>query len=182
MKKYLTAILILLCVSFFAFPGAVLKFKTTTVDFGKVDEDKKAEFNYEFENAGDSLLVIEKVQPGCGCTTAGLEKKEYKPGEKGVIPIKFDAHGYSGRVTKNIRVTSNDSQHPSLQLKLTGEVVLKNFSYPQMEEENIDFGDIKIGKEYTRELVITNIGNVDLEMIEMFHSPQIVPELEDILV
>ncbi len=179
MKKLTIGCVVILVFSIFLFSDATLRFKETRVDFGKIDEEKTAEFTFEFENAGDSLLVIDNVIPSCGCTTVELKKKEYKPGEKGTIPVKFKGKGYHGRVTKAITVQSNDPKNRSFRLLLTGEIMVKNFSFPKVETEKIDFGDIEAGKEYTKKITISNIGTIDLVFKEVIHYPDIVPIFKD---
>ncbi len=160
--------------------GASIKFKAIDVDFGKVDEDKIAEVKFEFENVGDSLLTIKRVLPSCGCTTVGLSKKEYKPGEKGEITIKFNPKGYYGKISKSIMVHTTDKENSTVRLQLMGDVNLKNFSQPAVEPEEINLGVVKIGKRYKHKIKVKNVGTTNLDLLEMFHDPEIIPEFSEI--
>jgi len=180
MKKILIAIFIFVLVSFSLFASATIKFKEINVDFGKVDEGKFANIKFEFENTGDSLLILKRVLPSCGCTTVGVKKKEYKPGEKGVIPVKFDPKGYYGRVTKVVTVHTNDPDNPTIRLRLSGNIILKNYSEPVFEPATIDFGEVKAGKKYKGKVKIKNIGTINLEIEEVFHVPEMIPEFSEI--
>ena len=162
------------------FSKATIKFKEEAVNFGKVDEDKFANLQFEFENIGDSLLVIKRLLPSCGCTTVGLKKKEYKPGEKGVIPIKFKPKGYYSHVTKVITVHTNDEARPTIRLRLSGEVIVKFFAQPELETKELDFGEVEVGKRYEKQIKIKNSGTIDLEMTEAIHPPEIIPEFSSV--
>ncbi|HEX4851256.1 MAG TPA: DUF1573 domain-containing protein, partial [Puia sp.] len=39
-------------------------------DYGKIAEGKKLDVTYRFKNSGNKPLIIERVQPSCGCTVA----------------------------------------------------------------------------------------------------------------
>jgi hypothetical protein len=79
-------------------------------DFGKVEAGPVLEYSFKFTNEGDKPLVIEKVQPSCGCTgaTAG-EKTEYNEGESGEIKITLNTEGRSGQQHKQVLVYTNDT-------------------------------------------------------------------------
>lgn len=180
MKKILVAIFIFVLFSFSLFSKAAIRFKATRVDFGRVEEGKFANLKFEFENTGDSLLILKRILPSCGCTTVGMKKKEFKPGEKGVIPVKFDPRGYYGRITKAVTVHTNDPDNPTIRLMLSGNIILKNYSEPVFEPDSIDFGEVKAGKKYKKKIKIKNIGTINLEIEEVFHVPEMIPEFSEI--
>jgi hypothetical protein len=167
-----------LCVSFLLLSTVLLakptlKFKNTTVDFGEMASGKIVDINFEFENTGNEILYIKNVTPSCGCTTADLPKKDYKPGEKGTIASKFNTSGYNGKVIKTITVTSNDPDSPETRLTLSGTVVVKDFAQASLKPEQIDFGTVSAGKTYARKLTLGNVGNQELEIIEISCSPEV---------
>lgn len=176
MKKLYLIITLVIMLSMSAFADAVIKFKQTTVDFGEIDSGKVIDLQFEFENSGDSLLEIKNVRSTCGCTVAKLEKKEYKPGEKGVIPVKFFSRGYRGRVTKSITISSNDKDNVYTVLKITGVVTLKDFAQAEINPDRLSFEEVTLGKKYSQTLTIKNSGTIDLRIIEVTHSPEISTE------
>jgi len=182
MKKIVIISFVICLISFPLFSDATIKFKAQNIDFGDVEEGKFANIKFEFENTGDSVLILEKVLPACGCTTVGVKKKEFKPGEKGELPVKFDPSGYYGRITKIVTVHSNDPANPTIRLRLTGNIILKNYSEAVVEPTEIDFGEVKIGKEYKKVIKIKNTGTINLEIEELFHVPTIIPEFEEIMI
>ncbi len=155
------------------FAKSAIRFKNTTVDFGEVTSGKIVDILFEFENAGNDILVIKEIIPSCGCTTADMAKKDYKPGEKGTIASKFNTNGYNGKVIKTITVTSNDPDAPETRLTLKGTVTIKDFAQAVIKPEQIDIGVAAVGKTYVRTLNLSNSGTQDLRIIEISCSPEI---------
>ncbi|MCX6557966.1 MAG: DUF1573 domain-containing protein [Candidatus Aminicenantes bacterium] len=151
----------------------VIKFKSMVVDFGVVESGQVVDVNFEFENAGSDLLIIKNILPSCGCTTAGLVKKEYQAGEKGTIAGKFNTSGYNGKVIKTITVTSNDVEAAEVRLTFSGTVIIKDFAQADLKPERIDFESVTIGKTYSRKLNLSNSGTSDLRVIEISCSPEV---------
>ncbi len=100
-----------------------LLFEEDSHDFGKVPQGPQLEYSYKFTNKGKSLLVIDKVQPSCGCTGATIGgKNEYEKGESGEVKITFNTQGRSGHQEKHIMVFSNDPETPQKELKFTCDI------------------------------------------------------------
>ncbi len=171
MKKLMIVALLLLTAV--AFAKSTIKFKNTTVDFGEVASGKIVDIVFEFENAGDDVLLIKNVIPSCGCTTAALTKKEYQPGEKGTIVSKFNTSGYNGKVIKTITVASNDADMAETRLTLTGTVIVKDFAQADLKPDRIAFGAVAVGKSYVRKLNLSNMGSIDLRILEVSCSPEV---------
>jgi len=175
-KKLLSlAIFIMLIFSVSLSAEAILEFKETTVDFGEAESGKVIDVKFEFTNKGDELLIIKNVSTSCGCTAAKLEKREYKPGEKGIIPVKFFTQGYSGKVVKTVTVSSNDKEKIYSRLKVQGILKLTNFAQAELDVNKLDFGDVKLGETYTKTLKMKNTGTINLLIVELIHGPEIVP-------
>jgi hypothetical protein len=62
-------------------------------------------------NKGDADLKIVEVHTSCGCTTAKVESRTLKPGQKTLLTISFDATGIApGRKTQTAFIRSNDPE------------------------------------------------------------------------
>src|ERR1700720_3929870 len=79
---------------------------TLTVDAGPDQKEVRAEF--PFHNDGDRSITIESITPGCGCTTASLDKKTYAVGESGKIQVVFTVGERTGLQEKYIMVQTDD--------------------------------------------------------------------------
>jgi hypothetical protein len=84
------------------------------------------EVAFRFKNTGDKPLVIERVQPGCGCTVAETPKEPIAPGEEGVIKGAFDSNGRVGMQHKSIYVETNTKEKKNHELVFELEVVKKS--------------------------------------------------------
>lgn len=176
MKKLILIIIVISLAAFSLTAQSKMTFKETTIDFGEVDSDASVDVNFEFENTGTDMLIIKNISTSCGCTAATLEKKEYKPGEKGNIPVKFNARGMEGKISKYVTVTTNDQENIYARLQITGKVTMKNFAAVEMTPDKIDFGNVSIGKEYSKKIEIKNTGSIELRIIEITLSPETVME------
>ncbi|MDZ7635458.1 MAG: DUF1573 domain-containing protein [Bacteroidales bacterium] len=107
MKQIFSAlILLLMAAGLSAQPK--LSFASTRHDYGNMKEEAgKKEALFSFTNTGDSVLVITRVQPSCGCTASDYTKSPVPPGGKGFVTAVFDPRGYNSRFAKSISVYSN---------------------------------------------------------------------------
>src|SRR5512137_2277010 len=66
--------------------GPKIQFVTPTYDFGRVKSGVAVKYDFIFTNAGETLLEVTEVRPGCGCTTAGAWSRQVESGKTGSIP------------------------------------------------------------------------------------------------
>ena len=83
----------------------------STKSMGTIKEGDILKINYRFKNTGSKPLIIEKVQPGCGCTIADYPKEPIGPGQEGEVKAEFDSHAKEGFQKKNISVFANTATH-----------------------------------------------------------------------
>lgn len=98
--------------------GPVIKFESTTHNFGNIQPKSINRCKFKFKNAGDGILEIKKIRSTCGCTVPDLKKKKYAPGESGEINVSFRAGISTGPTQKHLYVLSNDKKHPSVTLTI----------------------------------------------------------------
>ena len=176
MKRLFIIILVpLLAVTLAA--TAKITFEKTELDFGELESGKVTDLEYKFKNTGDQTLIIKNISSSCGCTVTKVEKKEYQPGEDGVIPVKFFSRGYNGKITKTITVATNDPENVYTRLKVMGSVVLKDFAaWEIIGPDRLDFSEVTLGEKYTEKIKFKNTGTIELRIIEVTHAPEISPE------
>jgi len=102
-----------------------LKLEKSEHDFGVVGPDTSNKCQYKFSNTGKGVLKIESIQSTCGCTVPELAKKDYAPGESGVIDVTFRTPNSGGTVTKHLYVISNDPVAPRAELAIKATVEIK---------------------------------------------------------
>ena len=109
-----------------------LNFASTRHDYGTIKEgDGKKEAVFSFTNTGDSVLVITRVQPACGCTASDYTKSPVPPGGKGFVTAVFDPRGYNSRFAKSISVYSNAKPAVTV-LIIEGQVVPREKSVEEL--------------------------------------------------
>ena len=103
--------------------SAKLLFEEEFHDFGKVPQGPQLEYSFKFTNKGKSPLVIERVQPSCGCTGATIDgKNEYAKGETGEIKITFNTQGREGHQEKQVIIFSNDPDAPQKTIRFACDI------------------------------------------------------------
>lgn len=87
---------------------AVIKFETTTHDYGKFTEDKPQTYVFKFTNTGNQPLVIHQAFASCGCTVPTFTKEAIAPGKTGELKVVYNGKGkLPGHFKKTVSVRSN---------------------------------------------------------------------------
>jgi len=103
-------------------PSALAFLPSDTYTFEPVLEGTLVTHDFIIENKGNATLQVLSVRPGCGCTSASFTK-EIPPGGNGKISLSFNSSGYGGStVNKKTRVETNDPDHASISLIITGTI------------------------------------------------------------
>lgn len=129
--------------------GPQIKFEKTVHDFGEVSPSKRYTCEFKFTNTGNELLKITRVTKTCGCTPYTLEKKEYKPGESGVLKVRYHSSNKAGKVTRLLAVHSNVKNMPKVGLRVKANIVIKVVHEPEtlnllLKKENAACPAIKL--------------------------------------
>jgi hypothetical protein len=95
-----------------------LRWQTRRQSFEPPAGQPKVVAEYPFTNDTDHLITIQSVRTSCGCTTASLDKKAYKPGEKGKITAVFTVGDRQGRQDKTIFVQTDDPKESTVLLRM----------------------------------------------------------------
>jgi len=82
-------------------------FKSDNFDFGTLEEGPAAEHVFTFTNTGKEPLLIQRVQPSCGCTTPDWTKEAVAPGKTGMIKASYGTQGRPGPFEKTMTVFTN---------------------------------------------------------------------------
>lgn len=93
-------------------------FNKTKHDFGKIGNNVKVTYDFNFKNEGKQDLVIRNIKSSCGCTAAQLKDKTLSPGESNAIEVTFNSKGRRGRQHKTVTVTTNDPKNPIVRLNI----------------------------------------------------------------
>lgn len=84
-----------------------IKFDATSFDFGNMTQGEIRSTEFNFENTGESDLVISDAKGSCGCTVPVFPKEPIKPGAKATIKVTFNSDGKSGIQNKTVTLITN---------------------------------------------------------------------------
>lgn len=129
-----------------------IEFETITNDLGKILDTAPKPMKFKFKNAGGAPLLISDVHATCGCTVPQLAKRQYNPGEEGVIDVTYNPHGKRGKQNQRVTITSNDPNAPSFVLNVEAEVVPLVAADPAM----VALGQVPKGEGKTVSLTLTS--------------------------
>ncbi len=102
--------------------SAVMNFKETKHNYGKINEDDGIAYHeFEFINTGNTPLIIQRVSSTCGCTTPQWTKEPVAPSKSGKIRVGYNPKGVKGAFQKSISVYSNATPNVVV-LQINGEV------------------------------------------------------------
>ena len=104
-------------------PPPEVSFENEVYNFGQLDVNETAQCEFTFRNIGDGVLRIERINEKCGCMAVSLSRREYEPGEQGLIQVTYRAQRQPGFVSQNLSVYTNDPANPIVRLVIQGEFV-----------------------------------------------------------
>jgi hypothetical protein len=88
-------------------PLPAFKFERLEYDFGQIKEGEKVIYSYKFTNTGTAPLIVQSVQPSCGCTAPDWTKEPVPVGGTGFVKVEFDSNGKAGIQNKVVTVNAN---------------------------------------------------------------------------
>ncbi|MEA1878236.1 MAG: DUF1573 domain-containing protein [Bacteroidota bacterium] len=93
--------------------------------FGSIEHKKAVIAEFTFTNSSKEPIAITKVGTTCGCTSPSYPKEPIKPGEKGIIKLRFDAvaPGFFKKAAK-IHFTDGSAK----EIEIEGKVVVRRSS------------------------------------------------------
>jgi hypothetical protein len=165
MKKI--GLALLFCVSLvLANAQSVIEFEKETHDFGTFDEGKVVTYDFVFKNRGKSPLILQSVEPSCGCTTPSYTKEPVAPGKTGKITVSYSSQGRPNAFHKSITVRTN-SEEPVKVLYIKGFVnpkapVAASSASLKLDRDMAEMGTLQLGQTALQRFVITNTGTQDL--------------------
>ena len=86
-----------------------IEWALTTYDFGKIQQGQPVTAEFEFTNTSMIPLIINAVQPSCGCTVADYPREPVQPGKSGTIAVTFNAAA-KGIFQKSVLVSTNATE------------------------------------------------------------------------
>jgi len=123
-------------------------------DFGTIEEGTQASFTFDIKNIGDQPLIINNVQPSCGCTTPEWTKEPIAPGATGKIMATFNSQGRPGAFNKAVTVMNNTSE-------ATRVLTIKGFVGPKSENKNYTVDELTNSPIVSIDRKLFNFGKIE---------------------
>ena len=101
----------------------VAKFKSETVEFGKIEQGKPSTATFTFTNTSNEPIIIEQANPTCGCTIGDYTKAPIAPGKEGWIKATYNAAAVGSFDKKMTVKFANIDEVKNITIK--GEVLTK---------------------------------------------------------
>lgn len=89
-----------------------IKFDTTEVNFGTINQGDVFETDFIFTNTGDADLVITSARGSCGCTVPEWPREPVAAGASSQIHVKFNSTNKRNNQTKTVTLQTNASPTP----------------------------------------------------------------------
>jgi hypothetical protein len=96
----------------------------TTINFGRVTQDKTLTSDFWVKSVGDDTLRITLLWSGCGCTEIPLPDSTIAPGDSLALRIIFSTGKFQGLVTKKPELRTNADADVLIKLSVMAEVVI----------------------------------------------------------
>ncbi len=127
-----------------------------TYDWGKIKpSDSPLKAKVKILNRGNETLKISEVKPGCGCTTAPLDKNDIEPNGFATLDVTLNVGTNTGDVVKSISIKSNDPEKSQTSLMLKANVFVPVTVFPRY----LSFNKLYANEETIAKVVLTN--NID---------------------
>lgn len=85
---------------------AIISWKSTVYDFGKIAQDVPVVAEFSFKNTGKTPIVVKSAQGSCGCTVTEFPQTPILPNQTAIIKGTFNAKAV-GAFAKTITVETN---------------------------------------------------------------------------
>ncbi len=130
--------------------------------FGEVLVGEERTLGLRIANVGNQNLT---VHPFLEAPAFRAPLEGFNVAPRGVVelPVTF-APDEMGHYTASLILETNDPMNPEVEVLLTGHGVQHHGDLPIEVPDLIDFGNVPIGDEVVRELVISNISNMELSL------------------
>jgi len=150
---------VLRVLSLVSFAKTQLQWSTPKQIFTANIDEERIVAEYVFTNSGPHSVTLKSVKTSCGCITASLDKKAFKPGESGKITAQFNIGDRVGAHTEVITVVTDEPEEPTVMLELRVEIpellnITPRFLFWKVDE-NVYPKEIKLSspKEYSVQIM-----------------------------
>jgi hypothetical protein len=146
-------------------------------DFGSMERESFKSHTFTIRNDGHKLLILEKGESSCRCTTFEVAKTHLQPGESGEVKIEWQARNVSaGPFRQSATVNTNDPAHPQISFSIFGKVTFSHKVVP----DSVVFTDAAANQPHTAEVKIYSYrpGKLELVGAPQFSNSELADKIE----
>ena len=132
--------------------GARIEVSGSVHDFGTVDADltQSVTHTFHFKSTGVQDLILTKVEPHCGCTTAIPSATRFSPGTEGTLTAELRTLGRNGPQAVKVELQTNDPTRPKTIFRFDGHILTPWYVDPSV----LDLGAVVRGTTAAAEVVV----------------------------
>lgn len=121
-------------------------------NFGRVAKGKNLTWEVTLSNMGNQMLLLRKVQKGCGaCSPLTLSRSTIPPRTSAKISVRYNSGVKTGKQTREYFIQTNSgSSSPTLNIVLTWDVA----ELLEAKPDAIQFGEKPFGKPFDADLTL----------------------------
>ena len=142
-------------------------------DLGVIKADQPQAYIFTLKNEGGGTLIIERVQASCGCTATVLSDNKLSPGKTTKLEVSFNPKGYQGDVSHSVYIYSNDPENPRRRVAIKAAVEAIPAPRIHLSTSQWDFGLLSSGDTSSFSVIITNKGQLDLNIEDIVLPEQV---------
>ena len=95
------------------FTPPVLEIEEDLYNWGIAIQGESVERTFVLKNVGGAPLIIDRIKPSCGCTTAKQPEKPIPPGGSDTVTLRIDTKNLPEKTKKSASIYSNDASSPA---------------------------------------------------------------------
>ncbi|MDN5354610.1 MAG: hypothetical protein PWQ09_1366 [Candidatus Cloacimonadota bacterium] len=142
------------------------------LDFGAVAVQEIATETLTIQNTGVNLLEIYSMDINNTAFNCNTNTLSLQPGEQQEIEIDFEP-GEVMEYSAQLVLTSNDPDEANLAVDLIGIGVIAGEPDIQVDVEALDFGQIEVGQDSLKTVLLKNNGELSLEISEIILESEV---------
>lgn len=106
--------------------GGRLIITPTKYDFGTIKEGSIVSTNVFLKNIGNEPVVINSINNSCDCISYNLSSKKINANENAIMKIELNTKNRSGKFTRTLTISANDSVEPNKVIVLFANIISKD--------------------------------------------------------
>lgn len=101
---------------------AGLVFQSAAVEKDAAAQDAQLVYQFPFEVSGQRAITIKEIKALCDCLSITTDRKQYRPGDRGVVTATLQLGSLEGTIAKNFNLVTDDPKQGRLLLRCVANI------------------------------------------------------------